>query len=215
MSSKLFEQNVFIAGPVGQLEILTSFSETLSDKTQAAIICHPHPLHGGTMHNKVVHTLAKAFEILNIPTLRFNYRGVGQSKGTYAQSVGETQDCLAVYDWLANHLAPNPKIYLAGFSFGSYIALQASLLRPCSGLISIAPPIKSFNFENASHVRVPWLIVQGETDEVVCPQDVYDFIGELKISYDLIKMPETSHFFHGKLIDLRKILVDNIKALML
>lgn len=215
MSSKRLEKNVFIPGPVGQLEALSSFSETLSDKSQAAIICHPHPLHGGTMHNKVVHILAKSFELLNIPTLRFNYRGVGQSDGTYAQAVGETQDCLAVYDWLANHLEPNAKIYLAGFSFGSYIALQTSLLRPSSGLISIAPPVKSFNFENASQIRVPWLIVQGEEDDVVQPQDVYDFIEDLNISYELIKMPETGHFFHGKLIELRKILMDNIPTLML
>lgn len=215
MSSKLSEQNLFIAGPVGQLEALSTFSETLADKSQAAIICHPHPLHGGTMHNKVVHILAKSFEMLNIPTLRFNYRGVGQSEGTYAQAIGETKDCLMVYDWLVNQLEPNPRIYLAGFSFGSYISLQASLLRPSSGLISIAPPVKSFNFENASHVEVPWLIIQGEADEVVYPQDVYDFIEHLNSDCKLIKMPETSHFFHGKLIDLRTILLNNIKALML
>lgn len=199
---------LFLDGPVGKLELLVSPAATV--KNQYAIICHPHPLFQGTMNNKVVHTLHKALHSCGFNTIRFNYRGVGRSEGKYGDSIGEIADLRSIVSWLQNQ-KPNCKILLAGFSFGAYIALNISKEIECVQLISIAPAVPNQDYVNAMPVNCPWLIIQGDADEVIPPKKVFDFIDNLDNKPDLIVFPKTSHFFHGKLIELRETLIEYLE----
>jgi alpha/beta superfamily hydrolase len=173
------------------------------------IICHPHPLHQGTMHNKVVTTISKAFHQQNLHTVRFNYRGVGQSQGEYGDTVGETEDLMAVIAWVQT-VVSQPKIWLAGFSFGSYIAIKGALRIQVEQLYTIAPGVERHNFKDISEISCPWVVIQGEQDEITSAQAVYDWCDsrpEKLSNLSLIKMPEASHFFHGNLTLLRETIV--------
>ena len=131
-----------IAGPMGRLEAL--LEEPESATTEAfAIVCHPHPLHQGTMNNKVVHTVARAVNLTGRPALRFNFRGVGKSAGRYDNGDGETEDLLAVVDW-GKQRWPGARLWLAGFSFGSHVALRATQIVEPDRLILVAPPVTRF-----------------------------------------------------------------------
>lgn len=196
-----------IAGPAGELEIAISLPKTTVNNT-LGIICHPHPQMGGTMHNKVVTTIAGAFNELGITSIRFNYRGIGLSAGMYGFGKGEVADLLAVYDWAAQY--SNQAIYLAGFSFGSYISLAGATQRSTKQLITIAPAVHLFDFIQLSEPNCPWLIVQGENDEIVDSQQVYDYATHRDQPPKLIRMANTSHFFHGQLVNLKKLLIENI-----
>ncbi len=203
------EKNFSIEGPTGHLELLTNLPKQILSPI-IGVICHPHPLFGGTMHNKVVHTLARTFKELGMRTVRFNFRGVGASQGSYAKGIGETEDLLAVLQWVKQvcHGAP---ICLAGFSFGSYVATRAAKTEQPARLICVAPPIENFNFKELMPVTCPWLVVQGEQDEVVSAQAVFDWIATLATPPELIRMPEASHFFHGQLIELQQLLIEKLK----
>lgn len=183
--------------------------ETLGTSDITAIICHPHSLMGGTMNNKVVTTLARAFSELGLHTVRFNFRGVGESKGVYDAGIGETHDVLAVWDWVKAR-RPQDQIWLAGFSFGAFVSFRAASLRTPAQLVSIAPPVHNFNFDFSSISRpsCPWLVVQGDQDEVVDPQLVFDWIKTFDPPPKLITMEGATHFFHGRLVELRHLLVE-------
>jgi hypothetical protein len=170
-----------------------------------ALIAHPHPLFGGTMDNKVVTTLERSLRELGLATLRFNFRGVGRSDGSHDDGRGETEDLVALAGWLRAQ-RPGHALWLAGFSFGSWVSLRAAARLAPAQLVSIAPPVGRWSFEDIARPAAPWLIVQGEADEVVAPQAVYDFVAAQTPPPELIRMPETSHFFHGKLTDLRALL---------
>jgi len=154
------------------------------------------------MHNKVVHYLAKTFNNHGYASIRFNFRGVGQSEGHYGNGLGETEDALSVYDWTRAHLENQP-IWLAGFSFGSYIALNCSSQRKAAGLITIAPAVNLLDFRSLSSPGAPWLMVHGDKDEVVPIHDAMDWYNHLALKPQLELMPDASHFFHGRLNDLR------------
>src|SRR6266481_7963290 len=125
-----------IPGPAGPLEALTTCPAV--DAKAIAVICHPHPQYGGTMHNKVVHTLARGFGELGLRTVRFNFRGVEASAGEFAQGIGETEDVLAVLEWVRAH-RPHDQVWLAGFSFGAYMAIRAAERFSVSRRIFVAP----------------------------------------------------------------------------
>ncbi|MDR3491925.1 MAG: alpha/beta hydrolase [Gammaproteobacteria bacterium] len=198
------ESTFILPGPAGDLEILTTpEKENITPRNAVGIICHPHPLFSGTMHNKVVTTLARVFSDLGLASVRFNFRGVGKSTGSYAEGIGETNDLYAVIDWVKK-VRPNAEIWLAGFSFGSYVAARAASEIQVSQLISIAPPVARFDFLNLANITCPWVIVQGETDDVVIPAEVYAFVETLNPLPTLIKIPEAGHFFHKKLLVLRE-----------
>lgn len=191
-----------IAGPHGQIEICV---ENPGFST-CAIICHPHPLYGGSMTNKVVTTTAKALHTLGITTVRFNFRGVGKSEGQYDEGRGECQDLMHLLGWVKNTYSPDA-IWLAGFSFGAYIAFQGSLSWPCQQLITLAPAISHCNFSHNSLPRCPWLLIQGDEDEVVDPKEVYRWVESLSTPPDLIRLPQAGHFFHGKLLELKEAII--------
>lgn len=200
------EAHFLIDGEAGHLEILTTSPDDSSTRNKGvAVICHPHPLHQGTMNNKVVHTLSKAFHNKGLHTVRFNYRGVGKSEGEYGNSIGEVADLLSVLKWV-DLVLDSPSIWLAGFSFGAYIAARGSSLHACNQLYSIAPAVTNQPYETLSTVACPWIVVQGEKDEVIAPEKVYQWFDNAQTpNMQLIKCPDTSHFFHGQLVNLRQI----------
>lgn len=194
-------ETVQIPGPVGPLEARCGCPKEPAGVS--AVICHPHPLFGGTMENKVVTTVARALEDLGLHTVRFNFRGVGASAGAYDEGHGETEDLLAVLRWLAER-RPGDEVWLAGFSFGSYVAARGAVRWPVSQLISIAPPVARFDFSDSPPPECPWLVVQGDADEVVEPGAVFRWVEALPRPPELVVMKGASHFFHGRLVELRE-----------
>lgn len=199
---RINSEKLMIPGAVGKLEGLLDQSEQ-SQLPYVSICCHPHPLHAGTMTNKVIHTAARALAGLGIPSIRFNFRGIGESEGEYGEGIGEQADLVAVVKWVLREF-PQKKLILAGFSFGAYIsALKSSELKP-EILISIAPPVGRIPFDGFVRPFCPWLIIQGEQDELVDVNAVIDWTNSFEQPPTLLTMPDTSHFFHGKLVDLRE-----------
>ncbi len=193
---------IVIDGPAGQLEILATPPENSRPPLQAtAVIAHPHPLFGGSMNNKVVHMLDKALREIGVHTVRFNFRGVGLSTGEYDNGVGETDDLLAVHRWVCKVL-PGNKTWLAGFSFGSYVALRAAQIIQPVAMISIAPPVERYDFTSLPRLDCPWLVVMGTEDDVVSPQAVFDYVSTTRPP-PLLKTLPAGHFFHRKLLDLK------------
>lgn len=202
---------VSIPGPSGVLEGKVDCAS--SEKPQgSAVICHPHPLYGGTMQNKVVHTLAKSLASNNQTAVRFNFRGVGVSGGSYDEGKGEADDALAVVDWVSEQQADLPVI-LAGFSFGSFVALQAAAKTQPAALITVAPPVRMFDFENLQSINCPWLLIQGDEDEVVDINAVINWVATLENPPEVSIIEGSSHFFHGKLIELRTVCDEFLKNL--
>jgi alpha/beta superfamily hydrolase len=196
-----------LPGPVGDLETAIDLPEG-APQPVIAIVCHPLPTEGGTMHNKVVTMAARALRESGIATVRFNFRGTGASHGHFDEGQGESDDLRFVARWVREQ-HPEAQLWLAGFSFGSYVTIKcAAELKP-GMLISIAPPAagRSWDFSTISLPDCPWLIVQGDADEVVEPQAVYDWFDSIKPQLsqpaELVRIPDTSHFFHRRLMDLR------------
>lgn len=203
------EQSFILQGPVGDLETSVTIPET--HKNISAIICHPHSLHGGTMNNKVVTTLAKLFNEMGAVVVRFNFRGVGKSAGEFDHGIGESEDLRFIISWVLKQY-PETKLCLTGFSFGSYVSYRVSGDINPALLISVAPPVSHFEYQEIKLPTCPWIIVQGEEDEVVDPLKVFDWVDHLPRSVNLLRFPNTGHFFHGQLIQLReklKPLVEN------
>jgi alpha/beta superfamily hydrolase len=198
-----------LSGPAGALEAIVEAAED-NPRPLVAIVCHPLPTEGGTMHNKVVTMTARALRESGAATVRFNYRGVGQSEGEFDHGRGEADDLRAVAAWV-RAARPDAHLWLAGFSFGAYVSLKlADELKP-GMLISIAPPAGRWDFADIVPPDCPWLVIQGEADEIVDPDAVYAWLDSLKQPPDLVRMPDTSHFFHRRLIDLRGAIKNGIK----
>lgn len=195
-------QTLLLAGPAGQLELAVDLPEPADARAGVAVICHPNPPDGGTLHNKVVTMTARALNELGLATVRFNFRGVGQSEGRFDNGRGETLDLLAVTDWV-RAVRPDDALWLAGFSFGSWVALLGARHLPVKQMISIAPPVGLRSFDGVLPPPCPWLVVQGEADEIVSAQAVFDWVAGLTEPPTLVRMPETGHFFHRRLLDLR------------
>jgi len=195
------EERLIIQGPIGPIEAIQALPKEMT-VSLFGVICHPHSLHGGTMQNKVVTTISRMFREMGIASIRFNFRGVGDSAGEYDAGIGETEDLLAVLSWVKDHYLDHD-ICLVGFSFGSFVAYRAASQWPISRLILIAPPVHHYDYIGQPIPKCPWIVVQGEADEVVPPDKVFAWVKSLSKPPTLIRMPNTSHFFHGKLVDLR------------
>ncbi|MEM9102047.1 MAG: alpha/beta fold hydrolase [Pseudomonadota bacterium] len=187
-----------LPGPSGQIETLINRPSQLKNAKFAAIICHPHPLHGGAMTNKVVHTVAKTIEEKGGISIRFNFRGVGRSDGTFAKGEGEIDDLYAVFQWLKTQL-PNINIILAGFSFGAYVSAMAHNLMKPKLLISLAPPVKRFDFDNFERPSGYWQVIAAEKDELVELLEIEKWLQRTGKPDDYQVIQDSSHFFHGKL----------------
>lgn len=196
------EKTQEIQGPAGRLELIVGEPSGVP-RNAWGIVCHPHPLYGGTMHNKVVTTLTKMFQGLGLTTVRFNFRGVMRSEGRYDNGNGELDDLLAVIDWVQQQSLKN-ELWLAGFSFGAYIAAKAATQIPVTKLVTIAPPVQHFPMKNLPPILCPWVLVQGEKDDVVPPEDVLKWAEHRDPPPIILRFPEAGHFFHGQLGELRK-----------
>jgi alpha/beta superfamily hydrolase len=192
---------VMISGPAGQLQLMVTTVDNNIHLNSYAIICHPHPLYGGTMSNKVVHIINKTFNSAGFNTVRFNFRGVEKSEGEFANGVGEVDDLLAVINWLIQQ-TKTTRLYLAGFSFGSFIAAQVAtdkkLPVTIEKLLLVAPPVSMYNFANIK-INIPCLVIQGGQDTVVEPAQVKQWVAQQETNVQLEWNDEAEHFFHGKL----------------
>ena len=202
-----------LPGPAGAIEAAVGIPEAKDARAGIAIICHPHPLlgGGGTMRNKVVTMLERALRELGLTTLRFNFRGVGASQGSFDEGVGETADLLALAGWV-QQTRPSDALWLAGFSFGSYVAARAAPQLPVRQMISVAPPVGRYDFATLASPLCPWLVIMGEADEVVDPEAVYAWVAAQPEPPALLRMPDTGHFFHRRLMDLRGAIKNGVRA---
>jgi uncharacterized protein len=193
-------ERVMLSGPVGHLEGIVEVPDHHNGR--AAVVCHPHPLHGGTMQNKVVHMTARALHERGIATLRFNFRGVGASSGVFDDGRGETDDALCAADWFTERCSSEP-LLMAGFSFGSFVAYRVATERKIDRLITIAPPIRRFDFDRYPVPTAPWLVIQGDKDELVEYDSVMGWIQSVHPRPRLATIDGAEHFFHGKLNELK------------
>lgn len=191
-----------LKGPIGDLEALLEVPVE-RDPLAIAIVCHPHPLHGGTMQNKVAHMLARSFVGLDMAALRFNFRGVGASAGEFDEGKGEIDDVLAAVEW-AKKSWPELELWLAGFSFGAAMAIHAAVASEPAGLVSVAPAVSRFADNMTEQPACPWIILQGDQDELVDIEETIAWVNSLNPGPQLEVFPDTTHFFHGKLIELRE-----------
>ncbi|MCP1520421.1 alpha/beta superfamily hydrolase [Pseudomonas migulae] len=205
------ETPVVIDGPVGQLEALYL---DIEQPRGIALICHPNPVQGGTMLNKVVSTLQRTARDAGLITLRFNYRGVGASEGSHDMGTGEVDDAQAAAEWLrAKH--PDLPLTLFGFSFGGFVAASLGGRLEAKGeqlkhLFMVAAAVTRLNGYDLLPVNCPLTLIQPETDEVIDPQAVYDWSEKLDRPHELLKVAECGHFFHGKLTDLKDLILPRL-----
>jgi alpha/beta superfamily hydrolase len=205
------EQDIFIAGPAGQLQaVIHQGNEEgcFAPRNLLVVVCHPHPVHGGTMDNKVVTTLMRTYRDLGIHVLRFNFRGVGKSTGSFDNAVGEVDDLLAVMAWVKQQL-PHCGLLLAGFSFGSSIAAQAShQIDSLLHLTLVAPPVERYPYDREGQFPCVLAVIQGDKDERVIADGVYRWVAALQTPAELLRYPEAGHFFHGYLTQMKSDLTE-------
>jgi alpha/beta superfamily hydrolase len=194
-----------LAGPAGALEV--ALDAPAGEPVGVAVLCHPHPVHGGTMDNKVVITLARAFLQVGFSTVRFNFRGAGNSEGEWDEGRGEVDDALAV---IAAHRHPKRRFMLAGFSFGGYVAAEAMSRLPADArperLVLIAPSTLK---QQVPAVPADTIVVQGEADEVVPLAAAFDWARPQVLP--IIVLPGVGHFFHGQITLLKNVLVQQLQ----
>jgi len=197
-------EKVAIAGPAGAIEAMIERPPQARAEI-VAVCCHPHSLYGGTMQNKVVHTLARACQDHRVPTVRFNFRGVGMSAGEYDDGVGESEDAAVVADW-AREATGATRLWSLGFSFGGFVAYRLATLRDAAALVTVAPPVQRFDFTRLAVPRCPWLVAQGDSDELVDHERVQNWARDLEPPPEIRMLSGAEHFFHGRLTELRAIL---------
>lgn len=197
-------------GPAGDLEYDLALPK--GDAVGAALVCHPHPVHGGTLDNKVAYMLARACNDVGLAALRFNFRGVGKSAGRFDEGEGELDDARAARNALAA-FSPDKPLVLAGFSFGAAISLRLAVEQPPVQLVSIAPPLFYFGDEPIPQPDCPWLLVHGLADEVVDAQDTRQRLDTMaQPPAEQHWLPDVGHFFHGELSTLRRLVADSLRA---
>ena len=208
VKSTPYQEQLFISGPAGQLEAELSVPAAYQSGAPVAVVCHPHSLYGGSLRNKVVHILADTLTDMGVASLRFNFRGVGKSEGEFDQGQGETADLNATVNWLKEHFPAAP-LWLAGFSFGAFVAYRAHRQVEAQRLLLVAPPVSMFGFGRPEPVVIPWLVIQGAEDEITPAVEVENWIASQPNPPAFHLMAETSHFFHGRLNDLRDVVQQN------
>jgi alpha/beta superfamily hydrolase len=188
-----------IAGPAGRLEGLLDEPTGLPTEMRAAVVlAHPHPQHGGTMHTKVVYQAAKALGRIGCAVLRFNFRGVGTSAGSFDNGVGEADDFRAGLDVMRERY-PATRLWASGFSFGSWIALTVGAADPrVSTLIGIAPPLAQHDFESVRRSAKAKFFIQGERDELCPLKDMQLFYARSEEPKELVVIDAADHLFDGK-----------------
>ena len=191
-------EGLIIAGPAGDVEVVIDAPS--ASPRGVALVCHPHPLQGGTLDNKVAHTLAKTFHAMGYVATRFNFRGVGRSAGVFDEGIGETDDALAVLRHVQSRFGEALPVALAGFSFGSFVQTRVAAQVTPEGLVLVGPAVNRFPLQ-----RVPaeTIVVHGEEDDVVPLADVFAWARPQELP--VVVFPGCGHFFHGRLLQLARV----------
>lgn len=196
-----------VSGPIGNIEaVFHAGKETgpLFNQGYVAVVCHPHPLFAGTMDNKVVTTAVRSYCELGVPAVRFNFRGVGATEGEHDQGSGEGDDLEAIVTWALQY-AEADKLLLCGFSFGSMVALQRhDRIAQTRHLALLAPPVERFLESPPTTFALPVTLVVAEADEVVDAPAALRWQETITSEHDLLLLDGASHFFHGRLTELRE-----------
>jgi len=202
-------RSLFLTGPAGRLEALLNAGSR--DATHAVVVCHPHPLYGGTLHNKVVFHAMKALNHFGFPVLRFNFRGTGLSEGEHANGIGEVEDVRAALDWLESEFTL--PIIFAGFSFGAVVGLRAAYFDDrVRALIALGLPAVRFadrmddrvyDFEFLRDCTKPKLFVSGSRDQFAPPGKLEALVNTFADPKKLVRIEAGDHFFEGRLKEMR------------
>ena len=180
----------------------------------AGLVCHPHPLYGGTMHNKVVFKAAQALQILGVPALRFNFRGVGHSTGIYDEGRGEMDDVRFALEFLSRRY-PGLPVILGGFSFGAFVALRVATIDDrVQAMIGLAVPARMFEGEYLQGSHKPKLIIQGTKDELAPYQLTAQWFEQVPAPKSLVAVQGADHFFQGHLEEIQAIIVSFVQDLL-
>ena len=209
-------RSLFLAGPAGRLEALLNGGSP--DATHAAVVCHPHPLYGGTLHNKVVFHAMKALNSFGFPVLRFNFRGTGLSEGEHAHGIGEVEDVRAALDWLEREFAL-PVIF-AGFSFGAAVGLRAAYSADhvnaliALGLPAVAIENRVYDFEFLRQCAKPKLFVSGSRDQFGPAGKLEALVNTFADPKKLVRIEAGDHFFEGRLKEMRTAIEDWVREIV-
>lgn len=198
-------QSLFLEGPAGRLEAL--LNQGAPAATHAALVCHPHPLFGGTMHNKVVFHAMKALNGFGFPVLRFNFRGAGLSEGTHDEGRGEVEDVKAALRWLEERF--HLPVVFAGFSFGAATGLRAACPDPhVQALIALGMPVRvdgrSYGFKFLSECGKPKLLVSGGQDQFGPRHELEQLVARVAEAKKLVIIEGADHFFSGHLAEMKR-----------
>jgi len=199
MTTAHVSRNLFLEGPAGRLEAILWTPSSSALPPLAAVVCHPHPLFGGTVHNKVIYQTAKSLDVFGIPVLRFNFRGAGLSAGKHDHGLGEQGDVHAALDFLVSEF-PGAPLLLAGFSFGSWVGMRVGCEDArVTHLIGLGVPVNSTDFSFLRQCNKPKLFVHGSNDEHGATEKVKALIPTLPGDNHLVVVEGADHFFAGKL----------------
>lgn len=198
---------VIINGPEGRLE--GRYFPAKVPNSPIALLLHPHPQHGGTMNNKVVYQLYQMFVRRGFATLRFNFRGVGRSQGSFDRGEGELSDAASALDWLQSQNQDAPMCWIAGFSFGAWIGMQLLMRRPeITGFLSVSPPANMYDFSFLAPCPASGLITHGDQDDIVPQDSVTELIAKLAKQKDVIidfqVLKGSDHFYNDHLEELEQ-----------
>jgi alpha/beta superfamily hydrolase len=193
---------IIFNGPEGRLE--GRYYPSKKPNAPLALLLHPHPQHGGTMKNKVVYSLYQVFTKHGFSTLRFNFRGVGRSQGKFDNGQGELSDAASALDWMQSHNPNTSSCWIAGFSFGAWVAMQLMMRRPeINGFIAVAPPANMYDFSFLAPCPASGMIIHGENDNVI-PQSSVEKLAQklqkqknISVNYRTIK--GSDHFLSNHL----------------
>jgi len=199
---------VTVPGPAGALEGVINAKDGGNPRA-IAVLAHPLPTAGGTMHTKAVFYAAKALAGIGCPVLRFNFRGVGRSAGTFDAGVGEKDDFMAALDFMTSRYPDAPRVWAAGMSFGSWVAMTVGAVDArVTSLIGISPPVSRYDFSPVISAEKPVFLIHGEFDEVVPLREVRKFYGRLSEPKELIVIDIANHLFDGKVSEVGEAIVD-------
>lgn len=198
----LMVKDIIFNGPEGRIE--GKYHQSTQPNAPVAVVLHPHPLHGGTMNNKVAYNIFHVLVEMGFSVLRFNFRGVGKSHGEFDNGIGELTDAACALDWIQNQNPDFSSCWITGFSFGAWITMQLLMRRPeINGFIAVSPPAHSYDFNFLSPCPSQGLIVQGNKDNIVPEASVYELYEKLdkqrNSNVEYYQISGADHFFVDRL----------------